>query len=61
MSIAPHAIVDNIKIANNPILSEDYYINLALLYAKLGFYVFPVNPNKIPYKGFQWSKLANKT
>lgn len=60
MSIAPHAIVGNIKIANNPILSEDYYINLALLYAKLGFYVFPVNPNKIPYKGFQWSKLATK-
>lgn len=56
--LAPHAIVADLRINNNPLLHETYYLNLALMYAAYGFYVFPVNPNKIPYKGFAWSKLA---
>lgn len=56
--LAPHAIVPNIWINNYPILPQNYYLNVALMYAKRGFYVFPVNPNKIPYKEFAWSKLA---
>lgn len=56
--IAPHAIVESIGIQNHPILPSDYYLNLALMYAERGFKVFPVNPNKIPYKGFAWSKKA---
>ncbi|CCZ51557.1 hypothetical prophage lsa1protein [Acinetobacter sp. CAG:196] len=57
--IAPHAIVENINIKNNPILESDYYLKLALFYAEKGFFVFPVNPNKIPYKGFSWSTRAS--
>ena len=56
--LAPHAIVADLRINNHPLLHETYYLNLALMYAAYGFYVFPVNPNKIPYKGFAWSKLA---
>jgi len=56
--IAPHAIVDNIRLRNYPHLPRDYYLNLALMYAERGFKIFPVNPNKIPYKGFTWSKKA---
>lgn len=56
--IAPHSIVECIEIQNYPILPPDYYLNLALMYAERGFKVFPVNPNKIPYKGFAWSKKA---
>ena len=40
--IAPHAIVENINIKNNPILESDYYLKLALFYAEKGFFVFPV-------------------
>lgn len=58
IDIAPHAIVDNINVRSSPLLATDYYLNLALMYAEKGFYVFPVNPNKVPYKGFAWSKLA---
>lgn len=56
--ISPHAIVEHISIKNYPLLAKEYYLSLALLYAQMGFKVFPVNPNKIPYKGFPWSKLA---
>lgn len=56
--LAHHAIVENISINNMPILEPNYYLKLALFYAQRGFYVFPVNPNKIPYKGFAWSKRA---
>ncbi len=56
--VTPHAIVSGIDVHNTPQLSQDYYLKLALLYAERGFKVFPVNPNKIPYKGFTWSKLA---
>lgn len=52
IDIAPHAIVDNINVRSSPLLAMDYYLNLALMYAEKGFYVFPVNPNKVPYKGF---------
>lgn len=58
LTIAPHAIVNNINERANPLLAPNYYLNLALMYAERGFYVFPVNPNKVPYKGFAWSKLA---
>ena len=57
--IAPHAIVENINIKNFPLLEPDYYLKLALLYAEKGFIVFPVNQNKIPFKGFSWSKRAS--
>ena len=56
--LAPHAIVPNIGTKNFPMLPQDYYLNIALMYAQREFYVFPVNPNKIPYKEFAWSKLA---
>lgn len=56
--IAPHAIVESIKTKHYPILFDDYYLKLALLYAEKGYKVFPVNPNKIPYRGFAWSKEA---
>lgn len=56
--ITPHSIVESIGMENFPILPPDYYLNLALMYAEHGFKVFPVNPNKIPYKGFAWSKNA---
>lgn len=56
--LAHHAIVENLSINNRPILEPGYYLKLALFYAQKGFYVFPVNPNKIPYKGFAWSKRA---
>ena len=52
------SVVANINISNRPILSKGYYLNLALLYARLGFYVFPVKHDKFPYKGFEWTKLA---
>lgn len=56
----PHAVVDNIGIQNKPpYLPIDYYFDLAMLYADRGYKVFPVNPNKIPYKGFKWSKRAS--
>ncbi len=57
-TLALHAIVEHIRINNYPCLPRAYYLNLALLYAEKGFKVFPVNPNKIPYKGFAWSKRA---
>ncbi len=57
--IVPHAIVENINIKNFPILGSDYYLKLALFYAEKGFFVFPVNPNKIPFKGFNWSIRAS--
>ena len=57
--IASHAIVENINIRNFPMLEPDYNLKLALFYAEKGFYVFPVNPNKIPYKGFSWSIRAS--
>lgn len=56
--ITPHAIVKHLEDRNVPLLPEDYYLKLALFYAERGFKVFPVNPNKIPYKGFSWSKRA---
>lgn len=59
--IAPHAIVEQITIKNYPMLEPDYYLKLALFYAEKGFFVFPVNPNKIPYRGFHWSiRASNK-
>ena len=59
--IAPHAIVEHITIKNCPLLEPDYYLKLALFYAEKGFFVFPVNPNKIPFKGFSWSiRASNK-
>ena len=57
-AIAPHAIVKSIETTNQPKLTQNYYLNLALFYAEHGFKVFPVNPNKIPYKGFAWSHRA---
>lgn len=57
--IAPHAIVENINIKNFPMLETDYYLKLALFYAEKGFFIFPVNPNKIPYKNFHWSIRAS--
>ena len=57
-TLAPHAIVEHIGIKNYPYLPRNYYLNLALMYAQKGFYVFPVNPNKFPYKGFSWNELA---
>lgn len=57
--ISPHAIVENITIKRFPIIEPDYYLKLALFYAEKGFFVFPVNPNKIPFKGFSWSVRAS--
>lgn len=57
--IAPHAIVENDSIKNFPALPLNYYYNLALLYAENGFYVFPIQGNKFPYKGFEWTKRAS--
>ena len=60
--ISPHAIVENINIRNFPMLESDYNLKLALFYAEKGFFVFPVNPNKSPFKGFSWSiRASNNT
>lgn len=56
----PHAVVEHIGIQNKPpFLPIDYYFDLAMLYADRGYKVFPVNPNKTPYKGFKWSERAS--
>lgn len=57
--IAPHAIVKNIREVNYVKLPKDYYLNLALFYAQHGFWVFPLQPNKYPFKDFKWTKRAS--
>lgn len=57
--LPPEAIVENINKNKAPLsISQDYYVNLALAYASKGCVVFPVNWNKIPYKGMSWTKFA---
>lgn len=57
--IAPHAIVKSIDEVHYTPLPNDYYLKIALLYASYGFKVFPVKPDKHPYKNFSWTKRAS--
>lgn len=37
-----------------------YHMHNALWLASLGYYVFPVSGQKIPFKGFKWKELSTK-
>lgn len=57
--ISPHAIVNNINEWHEQKEQENYYLNLALFYGSKKFKVFPVRPDKYPYKNFSWTKRAS--
>lgn len=57
--IAPHAIVNDINEWYEQKEQENYYLNLALFYGSKDFKVFPVRPDKYPYKNFSWTKRAS--